>query len=113
MLADGVYDRNGTKLIPPRYYDLPGLRETIGRLQALRPELLLTAHYPMLERADALEWLEAGRAFVDDVERVVRAALVDGTTDLWQLTQRVNEALGPFPEFTSELGATVREAARS
>jgi glyoxylase-like metal-dependent hydrolase (beta-lactamase superfamily II) len=113
VLADGIYDRKGTKLIPPRYYDLRSLRETIGRLQALRPELLLTAHYPVLEGAEALEWLETGRAFVDDVERVVRAAIAEGMTDLWQLTQRVDAALGPFPEFTTELGATVREAARA
>jgi glyoxylase-like metal-dependent hydrolase (beta-lactamase superfamily II) len=112
VLADGIYDRKGTKLIPPRYYDLRGLRETIGRLQALRPQLLLTAHYPVLEGAEALEWLETGRGFVDDVERVVRAAIAEGVTDLWQLTQRVNDALGPFPEFMTELGATVREAAR-
>ena len=111
VLADGIYDRKGTKLIPPRYYDLRGLRETIGRLQALRPELLLTAHYPVLEGADGLDWLETGRAFVDDVERVVRRAIAEGTTDLWQLTQRVDAELGPFPEFMTELGATVREAA--
>src|SRR5207249_4469809 len=80
---DGIYDRKGTKLIPPRYYALRGLRETIGRLQALRPELLLTAHYPVLEGADGLDWLETGRAFVDDVERVVRRAMAEGTTDLW------------------------------
>jgi glyoxylase-like metal-dependent hydrolase (beta-lactamase superfamily II) len=112
VLADGIYDRHGTKLIPPRYYDLRGLRETIGRLENLRPDLLLTAHYPVLEGADALEWLATGRAFVDDVERTVRRAVVAGTTDLWELTQQVNESLGPFPEFTTELGATVREAAR-
>ena len=112
VLADGIYDRHGTKLIPPRYYDLRGLRETIGRLQALRPELLLTAHYPVLERDAALDWLETGRVFVDDVERIVREAIRKGTTDLWQLTQRVDAALGPYPEFMTELGATVREAAR-
>ena len=111
VLADGIYDRAGTKLIPPRYYDLRGLRETIGRLQALRPELLLTAHYPVLERQGAQDWLEAGSAFVEDVERVVREALAAGTTSLWELTQRVDAALGPYPEFMTELGATVRAAA--
>lgn len=111
VLADGIYDRKGTKLIPPRYYDLRGLRETISRLQALSPELLLTAHYPVLERQAAQDWLESGRAFVDDVERVVREAIRAGTTDLWELTQRVDAELGPYPEFMTELGATVREAA--
>jgi glyoxylase-like metal-dependent hydrolase (beta-lactamase superfamily II) len=112
VLADGIYDRAGRKLIPPRYYDLAALRETIVRLQSLRPELLLTAHYPVFERDAALEWLDTGRAFVDDVERVVGTAIGEGTTDPWRLTQRVDAELGPFPEFMTELGATVQEAAR-
>ena len=107
---DGIYDRAGNKLIPPRYYDLEALRRTIARLEALEPELLLTAHYPVLERADALEWLATGRVFVDDVERVVREAPAEDQDDLWALTQRVEAALGPFPQFVTELGATVREA---
>jgi glyoxylase-like metal-dependent hydrolase (beta-lactamase superfamily II) len=111
VLADGIYDRAGNKLIPPRYYDLPALRETIARLEALRPELLLTAHYPVLDRTEALDWLAIGRAFVDDVERVVREAPAAERDDLWALTQRVDAALGPFPQFMTELGATVREAA--
>jgi glyoxylase-like metal-dependent hydrolase (beta-lactamase superfamily II) len=111
VLADGIYDRAGRKLIPPRYYDLTALRETIARLEALRPELLLTAHYAVLERGEALEWLAAGRAFVDDVERVVRDAPDAERGDLWALTRRVDAILGPFPEFMTELGATVREAA--
>ncbi len=111
VLADGIYDRAGNKLIPPRYYDLAALRQTIERLEALRPELLLTAHYPVLGRDEALEWLAVGRAFVDDVERVVRDAPGEERSDLWALTQRVDAALGPFPQFMTELGATVREAA--
>jgi glyoxylase-like metal-dependent hydrolase (beta-lactamase superfamily II) len=111
VLADGIYDRAGNKLIPPRYYDLQALRETIARLEALQPELLLTAHYSVLDRVEALEWLATGRAFVDDVERVVRSAPAEERGDLWALTQRVDAVLGPFPQFMTELGATVREAA--
>jgi glyoxylase-like metal-dependent hydrolase (beta-lactamase superfamily II) len=107
VLADGIYDRHGTKLIPPRYYELDGARATIARLQALRPELLLTAHYPVMARDEAQEWLALSLAWVDEVERVVRAA---GTTDLWELTQLADRELGPYPEFTTDLGATVRSA---
>lgn len=110
VLADGIYDRHGRKMIPPRYCDLRALRETIGRLEALRPELLLTAHYAVLEGDEALDWLATGRAFVDDVERLVRDAIAGGTTDLWRLTQLVDAKLGPFPEFMTELGATVLAA---
>jgi hypothetical protein len=30
-------------------------------------------------------------------------------TGLWPLTERVNERLGPYPEFTTEIGALVRD----
>jgi hypothetical protein len=31
-----------------------------------------------------------------------------GTTDLWELTQEANRRVGPYPEFMTELGASVR-----
>ena len=49
-LADGVYDRAGNRLIPPRYYSAAGYEATIRRLRALDPALLLTAHYDVMER---------------------------------------------------------------
>jgi glyoxylase-like metal-dependent hydrolase (beta-lactamase superfamily II) len=111
VLSDGIYDRAGTKLIPPRYYDLEAVRATIRRLRALEPELLLTAHYPVLEREEAQRWLEHSLRFVDDVEQIVHKGISAGTTDLWELTRLVHDGLGPFPEFPNELGATVRAAA--
>ena len=111
VLSDGIYDRAGKRLIPPRYYDLRALRETVGRLQALRPELLLTAHYPVLGADEARDWLARGIAFVDELERIVREAVAGGTTDLWTLTQLVDARLGPYPELRTELGACVRAAA--
>ena len=51
VLGRGVCDRAGQLLIPPRIYDLPGYRGTIETVRALRPELLLTAHYPVMDRA--------------------------------------------------------------
>jgi glyoxylase-like metal-dependent hydrolase (beta-lactamase superfamily II) len=110
VLYDGIYDRAGNKLIPPRYYDLEAVRATIRRVRALEPELLLTAHYPLLGREEAKRWLEHGLAFVDDVEEIVRAEVSGGTTDLWELTRLVHDRLGPFPDFPNELGATVRAA---
>ncbi len=111
VLADGIYDRAGNRLIPPRYYDVRALRATIARLRSLRPALLLTAHYPPLEGEEVDAWLAAGLAWVDDLERTVRAALAEGTTDLWALTQLADQRLGPYPEFTTELGASVRSVA--
>jgi glyoxylase-like metal-dependent hydrolase (beta-lactamase superfamily II) len=105
VLADGVYDRAGNRLIPPRYYDAAAYEATIRRLRALDPELLLTAHYDVMERAAAREFLDRSLEFVREVRAAVRAAR---TTELRALTAEVDAAVGPFPAFTHELGASVR-----
>jgi glyoxylase-like metal-dependent hydrolase (beta-lactamase superfamily II) len=105
VLADGVYDRAGNRLIPPRYYDAAAYEATIRRLRALDPELLLTAHYEVMERATAREFLDRSLEFVGAVRAAVRASR---TTDLRALTEEVDAAVGPFPAFTHELAASVR-----
>jgi glyoxylase-like metal-dependent hydrolase (beta-lactamase superfamily II) len=105
VLSDGVYDRAGNRLIPPRYYDAAAYEETIRRLRALDPELLLTAHYDVMERAAAREFLDRSLEFVREVRAAVRAA---SATSLRELTAIVDAAVGPFPDFTHELAASVR-----
>jgi glyoxylase-like metal-dependent hydrolase (beta-lactamase superfamily II) len=105
VLADGVYDRVGNRLIPPRYYDASAYEATIRRLRELDPELLLTAHYEVMERAAAREFLDRSLEFVGAVRAAVRASR---TTDLRALTEEVDAAVGPFPAFTHELAASVR-----
>jgi glyoxylase-like metal-dependent hydrolase (beta-lactamase superfamily II) len=105
VLSDGIYDRAGRRLIPPRYYDAAAYEATIRRLRALDPELLLTAHYDVMDRPAAREFLDRSLGFVQAVRSAVRSA---GTTDLRALTGEVNAAVGPFPSFTHELAASVR-----
>jgi glyoxylase-like metal-dependent hydrolase (beta-lactamase superfamily II) len=105
VLADGVYDRAGNRLIPPRYYDATAYETTIRRLRELDPELLLTAHYEVMERAAAREFLDRSLDFVRAVRSAVHASR---TTDLRMLTEEVDAAVGPFPAFTHELAASVR-----
>ena len=107
-LADGVCDRAGHRLIPPRYYSAADYEATIRRLHALDPALLLTAHYPVMQRDDAREFLDRSLAFVQAVRDAVRQGVNAGTTELWPLTQAVDAAVGPFPAFTHELAASVR-----
>jgi glyoxylase-like metal-dependent hydrolase (beta-lactamase superfamily II) len=105
VLSDGVYDRAGNRLIPPRYYSARDYEATIRRLRALDPSLLLTAHYEVMERDAARSFLDRSLAFVG----AVRAAVAGGETrELWPLTQAVDAAVGPFPAFTHELAASVR-----
>ncbi len=107
-LSDGIYDRAGNKLIPPRYYDADAYRQTIRRIRALAPEVLLTSHYAPMPRAAAQEFCDRSLAYVDAVEAIVRDACAAGETDLRRLTERVNEQMGPFPEFSTEIAAGVR-----
>lgn len=108
-LGDGIYDRAGARLIPPRYYSAAGYEATIRRLRALDPELLLTAHYPVMERDASRVFLERSLDFVGAVRGAVRAGLRAGTTDLAELTRAVDARVGPFPPgFAHELAAGVR-----
>jgi glyoxylase-like metal-dependent hydrolase (beta-lactamase superfamily II) len=107
-LADGVCDRAGNRLIAPRYYSAADYEATIRRLRSLDPALLLTAHYPVMERDAARAFLDRSLAFVAAVRDAVDAGVRAGTSELWPLTQRVNAEVGPFPAFTHELAASVR-----
>jgi glyoxylase-like metal-dependent hydrolase (beta-lactamase superfamily II) len=107
-LADGVCDRAGNRLIPPRYYSAAGYEATIRRLRALDPAVLLTAHYEVMERDAARAFLDRSLGFVHAVRDAADAGLRAGTTALWPLTQAVDAAVGPFPAFTHELAASVR-----
>lgn len=108
VLEDGISDRAGNRLIPPRYYDAIAYQNTIRRLIALQPNVLLTAHYEVMEGAGAVRWLERSLAYTYELNDLVREAMRGGITDLWELTQHADGKLGPYPEFMTELGASVR-----
>ena len=107
-LETGIYDREGQRLIPPRYFDAVRYQNTIRKLQTLRPEHLLTAHYPPMQGQMALDFLDLSLEFTERVHEVVREGLEEGTTDLWEITKRADARLGPYPEFMHELAAGVR-----
>jgi glyoxylase-like metal-dependent hydrolase (beta-lactamase superfamily II) len=107
-LETGIYDREGNRLIPPRYFDAPKYQSTIRKLRTLRPQHLLTAHYPPMQGEEALAFLDRSLDFTEQLHRVVSEGLSSGTTDLWELTRQAVARLGPYPEFGHELGAGVR-----
>jgi glyoxylase-like metal-dependent hydrolase (beta-lactamase superfamily II) len=107
-LYDGIYDRAGNRLIPPRYYDADWYQTTIRRIRSLQPNLLLTAHYHVMEGAQAITWLDRALEFTQELDAVVHDGLRSGVTDLWELTQQADKVLGPYPDFMVELGASVR-----
>lgn len=111
VLERGIYANDGRLLIPPRIYDLAAYRRTIATLRALEPELLLTAHYPVMDAGEARAFLDRSLEFTYDVEAAVRAERAAGVSGLLELTRRIDARLGPYPEFADELAALVRSAA--
>jgi glyoxylase-like metal-dependent hydrolase (beta-lactamase superfamily II) len=111
VLERGIYANDGAVLIPPRVNDLAAYRTTIRRLLDLAPQLLLTAHYPVMDAAAARDFLQRSLAFTEEVERAVREEISARTHDLWALTQAMDARFGPYPELRTELGALVRAAA--
>ena len=59
----------------------------------------------------ALAFLDRCLDFTYEVERAVREEVAAGTHSLRELTDRVNERFGPYPEFPNELVALVRAVA--
>ena len=110
-LERGIYDREGNLLQPPRYFDAEAYRATIRKLRAMSPGYLLTAHYPVMRGVEALDFLDRSLGFTDEVHRATLEGLGEGVTDLWELTERADGRLGPYPAFTIELGAGVRSHA--
>jgi glyoxylase-like metal-dependent hydrolase (beta-lactamase superfamily II) len=111
VLERGIYADDGSLLIPPRVNDLAAYRTTIRRLLDLAPQLLLTAHYPVLDAAAARDFLQRSLAFTEEVEQAVREEVAAGTHDLWALTQAMDARFGPYPVVMTELGGLVRAAA--
>ena len=107
-LETGIYDRAGTRLLPPRYFDATSYQSTIRRLHSMRPAHLLTAHYPPMQGGDAIDFLDRSLDFTMRVDNTVREGLETGLTDLWELTRYADAKLGPYPESMVELGAGVR-----
>lgn len=108
VLQDGIYDRSGNRLIPPRYYDARAYEATIRSIRAMQPDVLLTAHFPVMEGAEAIAWLDASLQFTSDMQTVVDEGIRGGLTELGELTRYTDGRVGPYPESMSELGASVR-----
>jgi glyoxylase-like metal-dependent hydrolase (beta-lactamase superfamily II) len=105
LMGRGLLDMEGNVIHPPPYVDLAGAEASVRLLQKLRPQRLLTAHYPLIEGDDVERFLDDSIAFVEDVRRVVGA---DGGLPLRELLARADAELGPFTSMPNELAATLR-----
>jgi glyoxylase-like metal-dependent hydrolase (beta-lactamase superfamily II) len=108
-LGGGLLNMEGTVIHPPPYFDVAAYEATIAKLQGLRPQRLLTAHYAPIEGEQVTTFLRESAAFVERtrvaVEDSVRRA---GTATLGGLLTELSPELGPFTSMPNELGGPLR-----
>jgi glyoxylase-like metal-dependent hydrolase (beta-lactamase superfamily II) len=86
---------DGAPKLCPTYTDVDPYLQTIDLISALAPSELHGCHWPASRGAEVAEFLNESRAYVEDVDGLVRACLAeapDGLT-LRELIDRVNERL--------------------
>lgn len=98
-LADAVLTAAGAPAFPPTYRDVGPYLDTISRLAKQGPELLLTAHYPVLRGGQVEEFLDRSRAYVGQVEEQVVGALrrAAGPLTTLDLVRSIAPGLGSWP----------------
>jgi glyoxylase-like metal-dependent hydrolase (beta-lactamase superfamily II) len=75
ILGDTLRSKNGAPAFPPTYRYVDTYLATIAAMTSWRPELLLTAHFPVLRGGDVLDFLGVSRAFAERLEAGLRREL--------------------------------------
>lgn len=105
VLSDAVLTAEGEPAFPPTYRFVDDYLATITRFEALRPDLLLTAHYPTMRGEDAAAFLARSRSFADGLETAILEAVAragaDGT-GLAALLAELNPVVGRWPREGTE-----------
>lgn len=100
VLGDGLPGADGALVAPPTYRWVDDYLATIELLERLRPPLLLTAHFPLLDAAAAARFVALSRAYAEQTERLLieqLAASPDGRTTA-ELVAVLGPLAGPWPE---------------
>jgi len=101
VISDAVLGRaipsvEGGAAFAPTYRYVDSYLATIHLLEALRPPLVLTSHFPVIEGGEALTFLAESRLFVEHVEHAVRTALRDRAQTLHELIDSLSSVLGDW-----------------
>ena len=99
VLGSAVLFADGSPAFPPTYRYVDTYLATVQRLQAIGPDQLLTAHYPVYRGPDAAEFLGETRAFADRAEAALRRELAaaPGPVTMRVLTGQLGPLLGKWP----------------
>jgi len=99
VLGSAVLLADGNPAFPPTYRYVDTYLATVQRLQAMQPDQLVSAHYPVYRGPDVAEFLGDTRAFVDRVEAALREELAASgePVTMKALTERLSPRLGQWP----------------
>jgi glyoxylase-like metal-dependent hydrolase (beta-lactamase superfamily II) len=89
---------DGRAAFPPTYRDVGPYVDSIALFRSLRPELVLTAHYPVYEGAGAAGFLDESEDYTLRIDAVVRDVLTAAGEPLTtlELVRAAGAALGPW-----------------
>lgn len=100
VLGDGLPGADGALVAPPTYRWVDDYLATIEQLERLRPQLLLTAHFPLFDAAAGARFVALSRAYAERTEQALRERLEaspDGLTTA-ELVTALGPLAGPWPE---------------
>jgi glyoxylase-like metal-dependent hydrolase (beta-lactamase superfamily II) len=101
VLGSAVPLSDGTAAFPPTYRYLEPYLATIGALEDLDAQRLLTSHYPVAEGAAVAGFLAESRAFTERLDAALRSELARGPRTLEALTQALGREVGTWPDAAS------------
>lgn len=98
-LGEAMYTKAGEPCAAPGYYSTESYSRSIGSMLALRPDLVLTAHYPVFEGAAATDFLNTSSEFVRALDAAIKAELVSAgrSCTTRELTLAVGRRLQLWP----------------
>ena len=102
VLWNAVLLSGGQPAFPPTYRYLSTYLATIGRLEAMDIDLLLTSHYPVQRGPAVAEFLAESRAYTERVDEALAAELSTGPRTLAELTVALGPRLGGWPDGASQ-----------
>lgn len=98
LLGRGVAGMNGIIHSPPPYFEVESYLNTIAVIEALQPELIVSAHYPDKRGDQVPAFIRDSRAFVEDCNAAVPDVFAGARQpmSLKEIISGVDARLGPF-----------------
>lgn len=92
VLGSSLLYRDGTPAFPPTYRYPGQYANSIDRLEALAPDILLTSHFDVMDKAAAQAFVVESRDFMNRLDLAVSEILSDGTV---KSLSEISEVLAP------------------